>query len=462
MLESNFQERLDKFKVRLLQYGDEIALSNAGQRSDEAKRAESFYQGVLSRLYGFDLVNLNYTTGPNGERNTLAAGIDLLNIDKGFAVQITSQRANRSQKIHKSFVKTLERKNSNQPFYAQIRLLLVLFISHDHQGEPAISDDDRQLAKVSDITLQAETISSLLDRLTNLYPKPDKEAVFTALLSAIKFADKYRDPTDGGPPTNSLAHHKKLELGKKFDQKVQSMVAQRPAYYLRRIEHRQGWVDAHPFAVNYTAMNGWPPTTSSGYEPSVSAEALLEQDSLVRYWGIDALFIDNVRSFLNDWETAPGYIGPNSPPILCEIPELHRIELDIYNICRSIAQKIGSLNNLKPQNSYHTPPVISLVIRPCSLAKFDQLSVRANQVYGFIVQTRDYWNKTDASARWAAEAGGHLPYFEKCLRVTRELDALTDALYARVEDHRVVIDYNMGKSTDRDSPIDMEMLGFST
>ena len=435
----NIQQQLENLKVSLQQYGIEIGLYNADNRNDEAKRAETLYQGVLSRLYSCCLSNLNYAITDDGKKNTFTAGIDLLDDHAGIAVQITSVQNHRPQKVHDALTKTAERKNQKVPFYANISRLTVLFIAHDHLEPVVVRPSDMQLAAESGITLNAVTISSLLDDVANQYALDSR--AFYNLQSAITFTNEFLYPGYGQPPIHSAAHHEKLALGKNFQIAVSDLALSK-AYRLRGLEHFNVWNARQPLLYGH----GWPVFIPEDYYAGIGAEALLSQNSLVRFWSIDNVFLNNVARFLRDWPTAPS----SNIPLFCEIPDLCLIESDIYLLCERIMYERNRLDAFGLPRTYNNGPALCVRMRPSELAPLEGRMRPENQAYGFDVDHPDWFmNKTDGNAEHIARSSGLEQQYSQWLQTARELDALIESLCARGVDHRALIAFHSGQGESR-------------
>ena len=90
--------KIQDFKEKIINCLENLArhttLSNKAGRFDLNKDAEEFYRGLLNLFFGWNLKNLNTEKDPNYE------GADLGDIEKGIAVQVTSE--NYSEKVHSS------------------------------------------------------------------------------------------------------------------------------------------------------------------------------------------------------------------------------------------------------------------------------------------------------------------------------------------------------------------------
>jgi len=90
--------KIQDFKEKIINCLENLArhttLSNKAGRFDLNKDAEEFYRGLLNLFFGWNLKNLNTEKAPNYE------GADLGDIEKGIAVQVTSE--NDSDKVHSS------------------------------------------------------------------------------------------------------------------------------------------------------------------------------------------------------------------------------------------------------------------------------------------------------------------------------------------------------------------------
>ncbi len=90
--------KIQDFKEKIINCLNDLErhamLSNKAGRFDLNKDAEEFYRGLLNRFFGWNLKNLNTEKDPNYE------GADLGDIEKGVAVQVTSEKT--SEKVHRS------------------------------------------------------------------------------------------------------------------------------------------------------------------------------------------------------------------------------------------------------------------------------------------------------------------------------------------------------------------------
>jgi Fe2+ transport system protein B len=116
----------------LLEYVRKIDNEGVFNKHDEKLIAEDFFMRLFELIYGWkSLVNLNYT-----EKN--AEGIDLYDIKKGIAIQVTAIQSNERKKIEKDTVEKIIRYHSSK----KINQIICFFIR-----------DNKALENISEIEL---------------------------------------------------------------------------------------------------------------------------------------------------------------------------------------------------------------------------------------------------------------------------------------------------------------------
>lgn len=116
----------------LLEYVRKIDNEGVFNKHDEKLIAEDFFMRLFELIYGWkSLVNLNYT-----EKN--AEGIDLYDIKKGIAIQVTAIQSNEKKKIEKDTVEKIIKYHSSK----KINQIICFFIR-----------DNKALEKISEIEL---------------------------------------------------------------------------------------------------------------------------------------------------------------------------------------------------------------------------------------------------------------------------------------------------------------------
>jgi hypothetical protein len=119
----------------LLEYVRKIDNEGVFNKHDEKLIAEDFFMRLFELIYGWkSLVNLNYT-----EKN--AEGIDLYDIKKGIAIQVTAIQSNEKKKIEKDTVEKIIKYHSSK----KINQIICFFIR-----------DNKALENISEIELSKE------------------------------------------------------------------------------------------------------------------------------------------------------------------------------------------------------------------------------------------------------------------------------------------------------------------
>lgn len=124
MIESSIENNLNEYIRKI----DDEGRFN---KHDEKIRAEDFFRRIFELIYGWDsLVNLNYT-------ETNSPGIDLYEIKKGIAVQITAIQSGEKNKIEKDTIEKVFKYHKSK----KINQIICFFI-RDNKALKTISEKE--------------------------------------------------------------------------------------------------------------------------------------------------------------------------------------------------------------------------------------------------------------------------------------------------------------------------------
>ncbi|CAM3780999.1 SMEK domain-containing protein [Vreelandella rituensis] len=431
--QSNLKAEIDTFCDDLRTYGQRIAQLNSENRTNEALRAEFFYQGVLNSLLGLNLINVNCpSVAPDGSnQGSFAAGIDLLDADAGVAYQITSRQSNRNQKVDEALSKTEAKKRDGVPHYAQVTRLVVLFVGHDNSA-PRGWNKTLFKARHAGITLENQTLRNIFELCRRL--GLGDEAGRKRLSEAFRFAKWYDKGVSSFTENSYLTKPEKDALGaaKVFRKNVSGLNVS-SAFRLRVGEYphpesrsppmfNDGFRVLHPRAVNHQSFD---------------AERLRLEGNLVRYWGLDKQYVDNLQHFIR---SIPNHKGTNTPDF-CDLPDLHVLERSIYQLAVALDKAIGRLRlqQITMPSSSAFYPVICVGQRSTSPWGMSRDAPECQQ-FALCVNAPDWvWPYTDQKAKEIAEQAQSIEAFNSLIGWLRCVDELVCYLSARVTDHNDLV-----------------------
>lgn len=315
------KQQMEGMLDTLASYGEHVSRLNRENRTDEALRAEYFYQGLLNRLCGLSLSNLNV---PGQGEGSFSAGIDLCDAGAGLAYQITSQGSDRSAKIRDAVSKTVNKKRGGSAFQSVSRL--IVFFVRDAAPPPKVPADAQELARSCGI----EVVSQSLADIRSLCEMPE---VQPRIPSVAEFVSLYFTARSGGG-LYGREGHEALDIAQRIQRQAAPLTTAN-AYRLRAFRH---FCDQQCFSAPWGAFAGMLRDRAPvEHLPWVAGESLREQDAILRYWAVDECYIQGLRKFVNDF---PVHAGTGALHLAEAMPSLLTVEVDIYQTALLLNQEV--------------------------------------------------------------------------------------------------------------------------